>query len=295
MTKEFDGIFECESGRKETASYLIASLQLLDENIKNCCQMVILCPTHDRAQGVHRICVSLAQFMTSPNPNSKSITNHISPQCVTGTVVVDATGLADLKQDIKACKEGKQIIIGTPGRINNLINHQALDLNKLTLVVLDQFDEMLSRGFKAQIEDILSQIPKHNTVNKLPTEEKQECQLVIFSGIISNEITLFEQKYLNQNNTLKFTHYNEGITLEGIVQSYVFVEKEHYKYPTLIEIFELLNVGKTPVIIYCTTPRKMNWLAEKMREDNYTGMFLLTTVINLNTIDFVCNFQFFSL
>ena len=256
-----------QSGSSQTASYLIPSLQLLDESVKNCCQTLILCPTRDRGQIVHRMCSSLARFMTSPNSSSKSKLsnpNSISLQGVTSAVIIGGTAT---RQDIKSCEEGKQIIIGTPGRIDNLIDRQVLDLKKLTLLVLDEFDEMLSRGFKEQIEDILSHIPKYNS-----KKEKKQCQIVIFSRTIPKEITLFGQKYLDQNNTLKFTAYNQGVTLDGIVQSYVMVEKENYKYATLRDMFDCLNIDRMHVIIYCNTRRKVNWLAQQMRKDDFTGM-----------------------
>ena len=226
------------------------------------------------------MCTSLARYMNLNKNNSNSGLS----QGVTSASAVIATG-ATRNQDVEAGIMKSQIIIGTPARVDYLINCKGLNVNKVSLLVFDELDEILNRGFKEHVENILSHLQKnsdddqmHDYGNNKNKEEKKlatKCQIAIFShNTYSNYILSFAQKYMNQNNTLKIAAYDQTITLGGISQYYIMVEKEDYKYGTLVDLLKYTNIGKISVIIYCNTRRKVNWLAKQLKKDDFTGMYI---------------------
>ena len=136
-----------------------------------------------------------------------------------------------------------------------MVNRGALILDSLILFVLDEADEMLSRGFKEQIYDCFQFLPS-------------EVQVALFSATMPNEILQLTQRFMR--NPIRILVKKEELTLDGIKQYYVAVEKEDYKLATLIDLYESLNIQQA--IIYCNTRRKVNWLTDKMKQQDFTGM-----------------------
>jgi len=111
------------------------------------------------------------------------------------------TGGTNIKQDIKNMSEGVHIIVGTPGRVQDMINKNLLKLNFLKNFVMDESDEMLSRGFLENIKKIISLVPT-------------TCQISLYSANISGDILQITKDYLK--NPAKILIQNEQLTLEGI-------------------------------------------------------------------------------
>lgn len=127
------------TGTGKTATFAIGILQKLDMNIKDC-QALVLAPTRELAQQIVKVISSLGDFM--------NIRIHA---CVGGTAVRD---------DIRTLQDGVHVVVGTPGRVYDMINRRALRLDSVALFVLDEADEMLSRGFKEQIYDVFKFMPE---------------------------------------------------------------------------------------------------------------------------------------
>jgi translation initiation factor 4A len=121
-----DTIAQAQSGTGKTGTFVISSLQIIDENSDET-QVLIMAPTRELAQQIGEVAKGLSAYMQVPI--------HI---CVGGTNVRD---------DISAIRRGVHFVVGTPGRINDLINRNVLETGLLKLFVLDEADEMLSRGF----------------------------------------------------------------------------------------------------------------------------------------------------
>ena len=164
------------------------------------------------------------------------------------------------------CQNGCQIIVGTPGRILDMVDRGALKVEQLKLFILDEIDEMLSRGFKEQIHDLYSYLPTNNT---------NTCQIVSFSSKISNEILTFTSTIMKKDGLRIETTKSNDLRLDGIKQYYISVEKEEYKLATLIDIFESCYFGAGSVIIFCNTRRKCKWLTEKLIEKEFKGIVCL--------------------
>merc|ERR1719336_1973737 len=162
VVKGHDTIAQAQSGTGKTATFSIAALQCISENSQDC-QVLVLAPTRELAQQIHKVLNALGDYM--------KVTCHA---CVGGTLV---------KQDMATLREGAQIVVGTPGRVNDMINRNALRLEKLRIFILDEADEMLSRGFKDQIYDVFQYLPS-------------EVQVCLFSATMPNEILNITKRFM---------------------------------------------------------------------------------------------------
>jgi translation initiation factor 4A len=170
------------------------------------------------------------------------VTIHV---CVGGTAVRD---------DIQKLSQGRiQVVVGTPGRVNDMMARGALQLDQLTLFVLDEADEMLSRGFQDQIYECFQYLPA-------------DVQVALFSATMPTEILQITEKFMR--NPVRILVKKEELTLEGIGQYYVNVEQEQYKLHTLYDLYQ--SVAITQAIIYCNTRQKVEWLTTKMKEQDFT-------------------------
>jgi len=227
-----DTIAQAQSGTGKTGTFAIAGLQMLDPKETDC-QILILAPTRELAQQIHKVIQELGTYL-----------NVTSRACVGGTAV---------REDVQHLSSGVQVVVGTPGRVNDMINRGALRLEKLKLFVLDEADEMLSRGFKEQIYDCFQFLPA-------------DVQVALFSATMPNEILQLTERFMR--DPVQILVKKEELTLDGIKQYYVAVEKEDYKLATLIDLYESLTIQQA--IIYCNTRRKVNWLTDKMKQQDFT-------------------------
>lgn len=227
-----DVIAQAQSGTGKTATFAIGILQKLDMNIKDC-QALVLAPTRELAQQIVKVISSLGDFM--------NIKIHA---CVGGTAVRD---------DIRTLQEGVHVVVGTPGRVYDMINRRALRLDHVALFVLDEADEMLSRGFKEQIYDVFKYMP-------------EMVQCTIFSATMPLEVLEVTQKFMR--DPIKILVKKDELTLEGIKQFYIAIEREEWKFETLCDLYSTLTI--TQAIIYCNTRRKVDWLTQKMQEKDFT-------------------------
>jgi len=227
-----DTIAQAQSGTGKTATFSIAALQRLEMSEPQC-QVLVLAPTRELAQQIHKVMKSLGTYL--------EVTTRA---CVGGTAV---------REDIQQLANGVQIVVGTPGRVNDMISRGALRLKALKLFCLDEADEMLSRGFKEQIYDCFQYLPS-------------EVQVALFSATMPNEILQLTERFMR--NPVRILVKKEELTLDGIKQYYVAVEKEDYKLATLYDLYESLTI--TQAIIYCNTRRKVMWLTDKMKQHDFT-------------------------
>ena len=148
---------------------------------------------------------------------------------------------------------GVQVISGTPGRVFDLIRRNALNMNQLRTMVLDEADEMLNRGFKDQIYDIYRFLPP-------------SCQVVLMSATLPASVLEMTRKFMS--DPVKILVKRDELTLEGIKQFFISVEKEEWKFDTLTDLYDSMTV--TQAVIFCNTRQKVDWLSGKMRESNFT-------------------------
>ena len=143
------------------------------------------------------------------------------------------TGGSPLSEDRACIKNGVQVAVGTPGRTYDLIRNKILDTNHVKIIVIDEADEMLDKGFKAQMSDILQNVPS-------------DVQIALFSATLPSEILEITTKFMRDPATILVK--KEELTLDGIVQYYVALDKEEYKFESLIELYK--NLGKLIIFFF---------------------------------------------
>jgi translation initiation factor 4A len=227
-----DTIGQAQSGTGKTATFVIGVLQRIDYNLK-ACQGLILAPTRELANQIQKVALALGDY--------NNVKCHA---CIGGTSVRD---------DIDKLREGQHIIVGTPGRVYDMIGKRNLRVDDLITFVLDEADEMLSRGFKDQIYDIFKTLPPN-------------VQVCLFSATMAPEILDLTTKFMR--DAVRILVKKDELTLEGIRQFYVAIEKEEWKLDTLCDLYETLTI--TQAIIYCNTRRKVDFLADQLTKRDFT-------------------------
>jgi ATP-dependent RNA helicase len=146
-----------------------------------------------------------------------------------------------------------QIVSGTPGRLVDMIKRKNLRTKAIKMMIVDEADEMLNQGFVEQIYEIYRYLP-HST------------QVVLVSATLPQGVLSLTSKFMN--DPVKILVKRDEISLEGIKQYFVDVQKEDYKFDTLCDLYDRLTI--TQAVIFCNTRKKVEWLAGKMREANFT-------------------------
>lgn len=156
-----------------------------------------------------------------------------------------------LGEDVKALKSGIHCVSGTPGRILQLLREHNIDGSKVQAVVLDEADEMLT-SFKRQIMDIL-QLLSH-------------AQKVVVTATVTEDV--IELQTAHFRNALSITVPRDELTLAGIDQYVVSVEKEEWKFDALIDIYQSIAIEKA--VIFVNSREKGEWLKAKMVDSGFT-------------------------
>jgi len=227
-----DLIAQAQSGTGKTATFAVGTLARLDPSINNC-QSLILAPTRELAQQIQKVVIALGDYM--------NIKVHA---CVGGTAVRD---------DIRTLSSGVHIVVGTPGRVGDMINRRALKLDNIQQFFLDEADEMLSRGFRDEIYNIFKYLP-------------ETVQVCLFSATMPLEVMEVTKRFMRE--PVRILVKRDELTLEGIKQFYIAVDREDWKLDTLCDLYETLTI--TQAIIYCNTRRKVDWLQEHMVKRDFT-------------------------
>jgi len=227
-----DTIAQAQSGTGKTAAFTVGVLQQVDLTDPGT-QALILAPTRELALQIQKVVIALGDYL--------KVACHA---CVGGTSV---------REDMAALERGVHIVVGTPGRVFDMINRRALYTDTIKLFVLDEADEMLSRGFKDQIYDVFRFMPP-------------KCQVGLFSATMPTDVLEITDKFMR--DPVQILVKREELTLEGIKQFYVMVDREEWKLDTLCDLYETLTI--TQCIIYANTRRKVDWLVEKMQANDFT-------------------------
>jgi len=157
------------------------------------------------------------------------------------------TGGTSVEKDISSLRAGVHVVVATPGRVMDMLRRRALDFKFLKVVILDEADEMLSVGFEVQLQEIFKMIPK-------------ETQIGIFSATMPPEIITITKSILI--NPIRIIVKAEQLTLQGIRQFYVNVEKEEWKLDTLLDMYSELSICQS--VIFCNSRNRVKWLYDQM-------------------------------
>jgi ATP-dependent RNA helicase len=227
-----DVIAQSQSGTGKTAVFSISILQVLNTTT-NEVQALTLSPTRELAEQTQKVLLALGDFM------------NVQCHCCIGG--------QSISEDIRRLDFGVQVVTGTPGRVYDMINRRNLRTKNIKMLIIDEADEMLSKGFKEQIYDIYRHLPP-------------STQVVLLSATLPQEVLDMTTKFMNE--PVRVLVKRDELTLEGIKQFFVAVEREEWKLDTLCDLYDTLTI--TQAVIFCNTKKKVDWLAEQMRNKNFT-------------------------
>lgn len=227
-----DCIAQAQSGTGKTATFVISILEKINTDLQEC-QAIIVAPTRELVHQIINVMKALSSHMKC-----------IIHSCVGGTQV---------SNDINILKNGVHVVVGCPGRTYDMIMRRALSLKEVKLFVIDEADEMLSRGFKEQIYEIFKYL-------------RDDIQVALFSATMPIEVLDVTSKFMRDPKRILLN--KDELTLEGIKQFYVALDKESWKLDTLCDLYETLAI--TQSIIYCNTRNKVEWLETQMSDRDFS-------------------------
>ena len=197
-------------------------------------QAIILCPTRE-------LCLQISKDLEFYAKYMKDL--KITP----------VYGGSNISSQIKSLKSGVQIIVGTPGRVIDLINRKALKLQEIKFVILDEADEMLNMGFKDDLDIILAETPK-------------EKQTLLFSATMPKEVMRISKNYMFNAETIEIASRNEGA--KNVDHHYYMVNARD-KYNALRRICDINP--EIYGIVFCRTRRETAAVADKLVQDGYNA------------------------
>jgi len=239
-----DIIGQAQSGMGKTGTFIISTLQQIDYT-KDYCQAICVSPTKELAEQTLKVVKGLGAYRTSTGVDTSIKT------------VFAIGGKESPKQNLKTLSEGAQIMIGTPGRILHLLNEMPSIAKNIRVLVLDEADVMLDRGFKDDLYAILTANPE---TGKPALPDKM--QVALFSATLPDEALAIANKFMNDPITI--TIKKEDVSLSGITQYYIPVEKEENKFDTLQDLLSSLAVCKC--IVFCNSINKAVWLTTELKK-----------------------------
>ena len=214
-----DLIAQAQSGTGKTGAFSIGILQKV-KPIKET-QIIIISPTHELARQTVEVIKQMSDYMKDIN-------------------VLEVIGGTNIQESREALDKSPQIIIGTPGRILDMIQRNYLFTDKIKTLVLDEADEILSYGFKESI---------YNIVKSIPTES----QICLFSATMPQEIIELTQSFMTNPKSILVK--KEALTLEGITQFYINIKINDWKYDVLTDLYDTISIAQC--IIYINSKNKL--------------------------------------
>ena len=233
LTSHQDLISLAQTGTGKTAAFGLPIIQQIDPKIKHV-QAIVLCPTRE-------LCIQIAKDLIA---FSKYL-DYVK--------VLPIYGGTNIENQIKSIKKGIQIIVGTPGRTKDLIRRKILKLDIVNKVVLDEADEMLSMGFKDDLDFILDKTSNNR-------------QTMLFSATMSKEVISISKKYMKDTKEIAVAKINSAAKN---VEHHIYDISSRHKYEALKRIADYNpNIYG---IVFCRTRRQTKEITNKFINDGYNA------------------------
>ena len=230
IIKGNDVIAQAQSGTGKTGAFVIGTLELIEQN-KDEIQCLVLSPTRELANQTYMVYQFIGEYLKLK--------------------ICLLIGGTSLGHNIEQLKGGAHVLVGSPGRVLDLLSKKIISLTDLKMFVLDEADEMLSKGFLGNIKEIIKYIPT-------------TCKTLLFSATMPKEIVEISDKFMN--NPSKILLKNEELTLEGIKQYYVYLKKSD-KLEVLLQIYRGIEIAQA--IIYCNKKKTVEEVSEELQKKGH--------------------------
>ena len=233
LERQVDLVCLAQTGTGKTAAFGIPLIQLANTKSRQT-QGLVLCPTRE-------LCVQVAKDL-------ESFSRHVE-----GLRILAVYGGASIEQQVKALRKGIQVIVATPGRLNDLIKRGKVDISGVRYVVLDEAEEMLQMGFQDELNAILARTPL-------------EKNTLLFSATMSKEVAAIAGKYMSDPVEVTIGKRNAGA--ENVLHEYYMVHAGD-RYIALKRIVD--NCPNNYSIIFCRTRLETHEVANKLIQDGYNA------------------------
>lgn len=232
-----DTLAQAQSGTGKTCCFTSGSLSRVDLENPNT-QVLILAPTRELANQIEGVAKGIGTF--------------------TKISILSCTGGNPVRDDISALQRGAQVVIGTPGRIFDLMDRNALRRDNIKVLVMDEADQMLEGRFRDQMECILNMGFPETT------------RVALFSATMPPPVIEVASRILKE--PVRILLPPEKVTLEGIRQWFVEVEQDQYKFDCLCDLYQHFMINQA--IIYCNQRTKVEWLAKRLQQEGFQVSFI---------------------
>lgn len=233
-TRDFVGL--AQTGTGKTAAFGLPLIQQTDFQ-NNETQGLVICPTRELCMQITKDLTAFARYQ--PNPN-----------------IVPVYGGASIDEQIRRVKKGAHIVVATPGRLLDLIRRNAIRLDKVRRLVLDEADEMLNMGFKEDIDAILEQTP-------------EDKKVWLFSATMPPEVRRIAKNYMKDPSEIIIGTKNS--TAENIEHRY-YMMREKDRYYALKRILDFYP--DIYGLVFCRTKRETGMISEKLEKEGYNVVAL---------------------
>ncbi len=228
-----DIIAQAQSGTGKTGAFTIGSLQVIDTSIPHT-QAMIMAPTRELSKQIFDVITNLSSYI-----------KNLKKALLIGGTSTDAD-ISNLKTNVP------HIVVGCPGRIQDMMRRQYINPKTLSLIVLDEADEMLSVGFKEQIYNIFQYLDN-------------DVQVALFSATMPTELNSLTERFMR--NPVKILVKADALTLEGISQHKIIIEDDPAKYNVLKDLYNYISMSQC--IIYCNSVKRVVSLYDAMKTDEF--------------------------
>ena len=228
-----DLIASAQTGTGKTAAFGLPLLDLVNLSNANV-QALILCPTRELCMQISNDLMTYSKY-------------------INGMKILPVYGGARIDQQIKSLKKGPQIVVGTPGRVKDLIKRKKLVVENIERFILDEADEMLSMGFKDDLESIFQSTPTKK-------------QVLLFSATMTPKVVKVTKKYMQKSKEIAVVRVNLGA--ENI-QHYFYMVSEKNRYEAIKRIADLNP--DIYGIVFCRTRKETKEVASKLMNDQYNA------------------------
>ncbi|WP_185862005.1 DEAD/DEAH box helicase [Blattabacterium cuenoti] len=234
LSSERDIIALAQTGTGKTAAFGLPIIQKVDFEL-NRPQSLILCPTRELCIQITRDFCRFTKFLSLIR-------------------IISLYGGVNIEYQIKSLQKKTHIIIGTPGRVIDLIKRKELHLNQIKYLILDEADEMLNMGFKEELDYIIHKLPKKR-------------QSLLFSATMSKYMNEIAHTYLK--NPVEIITGKKNEVADDVKHVYYMVENFKKKYLALKRIVDINP--EIYGIIFCSTKKETKEIAESLIQDGYNA------------------------
>lgn len=228
-----DVIGQAQTGTGKTCAFAIPAVEMLEQSMESV-QVLVLCPTRELAIQTAEEFISVSKYKENVR-------------------ILPVYGGQSIERQIASLKKRPQIIIGTPGRIMDHMRRSTLKLFSIKMLILDEADEMLSMGFKEDLDFILQKTPA-------------EKQTILFSATMSKNIMEITKKY--QVDPVHVKIARSELTVPSIDQYYIEV-REQFKLDVLSRLIDGNNFSLS--LVFCNTKKRVDELVSALQTRGYSA------------------------